>query len=134
MSELNGEKAAGKLPEGLYESLVTELLRTRLAKSPELQPGIESVDLDYAVDLLSRHIEKAVRAGLQSTKPEERLPLANRILRELDSGNRLEDGPKQLRSLYVPDTLKRRNLRRPTTNLSDSALLTNGKEALHGWW
>jgi HKD family nuclease len=128
VNELNGGVAAGKLPEGLYESLVTGLLTARLAGSPKMEPRIDSVDADDAVELMSRHIERAVRTELQLAKPEDRVGLANRILHSIEAGDRIEDGPQQLRSLYVPDTLKRRKLRRPTTALSDSALMTNGKD------
>jgi HKD family nuclease len=50
------------------------------------------------------------------------------LLRELNIGDRIADGPTQLQSLHRPDTLRRRQLRRPTTKLSDSALLTNSKD------
>ncbi|MEV7636613.1 helicase-related protein [Pseudarthrobacter enclensis] len=54
--------------------------------------------------------------------------LANRLLQELDTPDRIADGPTQLQSLHRPDLPKRRQLRRPTTKLSDSALLTNSKD------
>ncbi|MEV8130719.1 DUF3427 domain-containing protein [Pseudarthrobacter oxydans] len=46
----------------------------------------------------------------------------------MKSKDRIADGPTQLQALHSPDTLKRRQLRRPKTRLSASALLTNSKD------
>ncbi|SDL79302.1 Helicase conserved C-terminal domain-containing protein [Arthrobacter sp. ov407] len=128
MTNFIGGVAAGQLPEGLYELLSTELLGTRLDQAPELQPIFADIEDDDSPDILSRHVADAVRQALTAAKPTERVALANKLLQELQHSDRIAEGPTQLQSLHRPDTLKRRSLHRPTTKLSDSALLTNSKD------
>ncbi|WP_019481879.1 DUF3427 domain-containing protein [Arthrobacter sp. TB 23] len=87
-----------------------------------------AVEDDSSPDVLSRHVAEIVRQELAAAKPGARVALANRLLDHLAGTDRIAAGPTQLHSLHRPDTLKRRNLRRPSTPLSDSALLTNSKE------
>lgn len=128
MTNSIGGVAAEQLPEGLYELLNTDVLRQRLGRNTELQPMFDDVEDDDVPDILSRHVADAVRDALASTRPADRIPLANRLLEALQQSDRIADGPTMLHSLHRPDTLKRRQLRRPTTRLSDSALLTNSNE------
>jgi superfamily II DNA or RNA helicase/HKD family nuclease len=123
-----GGVAAAQLPEGLYELLNTDLLGERLGQEAELQPIFADIEDEDSPDILSRHVADAVRQALTAAKPTERVALANKLLQELNTSDRIAAGPTQLESLHRPDTLKRRNLRRPTTKLSDSALLTNSKD------
>ncbi|MFD0047582.1 DUF3427 domain-containing protein [Pseudarthrobacter scleromae] len=116
------------MPEGLYELLNTDVLGQRLGRNTELQPMFDDVEDDDVPDILSRHVADAVRDALASTRPAHRIPLANRLLEALQQSDRIADGPTMLHSLHRPGTLKRRQLRRPTTRLSDSALLTNSNE------
>ncbi|WP_083812738.1 DEAD/DEAH box helicase [Arthrobacter sp. FB24] len=128
MTNSNGGVAAEKLPEGLYELLNTKLLGQRLDQEVELQPTFADIDNEDAPDILSRHVVDAVRQALSSAKPSDRVAIANRLLLGLKHSDRIADGPTQLQSLHRPDALKRRQLRRPSTKLSDSALLTNSKD------
>ncbi|WP_442781267.1 DUF3427 domain-containing protein [Arthrobacter sp. MMS18-M83] len=114
--------------QGLYELIKTDALDARLRAAPEFHAAFEQIGEDEAPDILCRHVADVVRVALTNAMPDERVALANRLLRELKHGDTITDGPTQLRSLHPPDTLKRRNLRRPTTKLSDSALLTNCKD------
>lgn len=124
----NGGWANEQLSEGLYELLGTEKLAARLSNVPDLQPQFEPIEDADSVDILSRHVAAVVRKALAGAKPTERVALANRLLGELRCGDLITDTPSQLQSLHRPDVLKRRQLRRPTTRLSDSALLTNSKD------
>ncbi|GAC1368133.1 MAG: DEAD/DEAH box helicase [Pseudarthrobacter sp.] len=128
MTNFIGGVAAEQLPEGLYELLNTDLLGQRLGHESELQPIFADIEDEDTPDVLSRHVADAVRQALAAAKPADRVALANRLLQELNWPERIGDGPTQLQSLHRPDTLKRRSLRRPTTKLSDSALLTNSKD------
>ncbi|UVJ41528.1 DUF3427 domain-containing protein [Arthrobacter sp. CJ23] len=116
------------MAEGLYELLHTEELASRLTLVPELQPSVADVDSEDTPDILSRHVADAVRQALTMAKPEDRVALANRLLNEIQHADRITEGPTRLLSLHRPDALKRRQLRRPATPLSDSALLTNSKD------
>lgn len=127
MNAFIGGHTADSLVEGLYESLHTESLAKHLENAPDFQPNFQNVEPDEAVDVLARHIYQVARQALVDAKPEERLLLANRILDPVRPGNAVKPGPQQLLSLHKQEKL-RRNLRRPSTALSDSALLTNGKD------
>ncbi|WP_268815574.1 DUF3427 domain-containing protein [Arthrobacter sp. SLBN-122] len=116
------------MPAGLYELLNTDLLGQRLGRNAELEPMFADVEDDDVPDILSRHVADAVRDALAAAQPAGRVALANRLLETLQQKDRIADGPTVLHSLHRPDTLKRRQLRRPTTRLSDSALLTNSNE------
>ncbi|KIA73924.1 type III restriction enzyme, res subunit [Arthrobacter sp. MWB30] len=116
------------LPEGLYELLHTTGVESKLSLLPELDSVVDDVDPGDSPDVLSRHIAEAVRNALSATKPEERVALANKLLSQLQPEVQVTPGPRQLLSLHKPNALKRRQLRRPTTKLSESALLTNGKD------
>lgn len=121
-------RAAQQLPEGLYELLNTDALGEQLNDAAELLPLFVDVADDDTPDVLSRHVADAVRQALVTVKPQERVDIVNRLLNELRHGDRIAEGPTQLHSLHRSDALKRRKLRRPTTRLSDSALLTNSKD------
>lgn len=123
-----GGVAAEQLPEGLYELLNTDVLHDHLSQEQELHPVFAEIEDQDSPDILSRHVADAVRRALAAAKPADRVALANKLLQELNTGERIATGPTQLQSLHRPDTLKRRSLRRPTTKLSDSALLTNSKD------
>ena len=128
MTNSVGGGAAPQLPEGLYELLNTDVLGDYLRQEQGLQPVFADINDEDSPDILARHVADAVRRTLASAKPTDRVALANRLLQELGTRDRIAPGPTQLQSLHRPDTLKRRQRRRPTTNLSDSALLTNSKD------
>jgi superfamily II DNA or RNA helicase/HKD family nuclease len=117
------------LPEGLYELLHTSGLESKLSLLPDLDAVVSDVDPEDSPEVLSRFIAEAVKDALSATKPEERVTLANMLLTQLRPDNQVTPGPRQLLSLHRPDALRRRQLRRPATKLSESALLTNGKDA-----
>ncbi|ALE93901.1 helicase [Arthrobacter alpinus] len=117
-----------QLAEGLYELLHTNTLGRRLAAVPDLQPTVEGIGKDASPEALARHVGEAVEQMLVQTREEDRVARTNQLLTLISPGHQITQGPTQLRSLHRPDGLKRRQLRRPTTNLSDSALLTNGKD------
>ncbi|ERI37289.2 helicase [Arthrobacter sp. AK-YN10] len=95
---------------------------------PDLDAVVSDVDPEDSPEVLSRFIAEAVKDALSATKPEERVTLANMLLTQLRPDNQVTPGPRQLLSLHRPDALRRRQLRRPATKLSESALLTNGKD------
>ena len=124
----NAGTAGNSLPEGLYELLHTTEVAANLELVPELQASVTKVDENDSPDILSRHVADAVRNALTDAKPEDRVALANRLLAEIQTNSQITPGPRQLLSLHRSDALKRRQLRRPSTKLSDSALLTNNRD------
>ncbi|MEW9872623.1 DUF3427 domain-containing protein [Arthrobacter sp. HS15c] len=99
-----------------------------MEQESELQPVFVEIDDEDIPDVLTRHIADSVRQALAAANPANRVALANRLLQQLNTPDLIADGPTQLQSLHRPDALKRRQLRRPSTKLSDSALLTNSKD------
>ena len=128
MNTFDGEKAPEQLAEGLYELLHTNDLAVRLKAVPDLEATSLEIDNDSSPEALSRHVAEAVKQLLITTRPEDRVRKVNQLLTVIDPAHQVSAGPTQLRSLHRPDKLKRRQLRRPVTNLSESALLTNGKD------
>lgn len=113
------------LQEGLYESVVTDLLRRQLGAA-DLISDLAQVDAAEAPEVLSAFLTDAVRKALTATRPEDRVALVNRVLRELGDPEVVEAGPQQLLAIRRPiapgvwalDT-------RPQTPISQPALLTN---------
>jgi superfamily II DNA or RNA helicase/HKD family nuclease len=128
VNTFNGGRAADSLSEGLYELLLTNSLTEKLEIGAHLSPVFSAIDTEEAPDILARHVGDAVKTALVNANKEDRVALANRLLGELNHKDAIAPGPRQLHSLHRPDTLKRRQLRRPTTKLSESALLTNSKD------
>lgn len=134
--EQNTYQNSEGLPEGLYESLLTTELTGRLAAVADLEPAFETVHRDAAAEVLSRHLGDIIRKRIDNARPEDRVALANRLIAALGEQDNIGEqavdvispGPEQLISLAAPATLRRRNLRRPATKLSDAALLTNAKD------
>ncbi|GAB3547461.1 DEAD/DEAH box helicase [Arthrobacter tumbae] len=117
-----------QLPEGLYELLKTDVIAEQLAATPELHASFEQIDESNAPDILSRHVADAVRRALAEAAPEARVQIANRILEHVSHPATIAAGPQELHGLHRPENLRRRSVKRPTTRLSESALLTNSKD------
>lgn len=115
--------------EGLYESLLTRRLRSRLNAHPLLVPDIEYIDAADQPVVLARHVQDAVQRVLASERsPQRRVELVNRILADLGVVNDQSEGePRQLRALTRPPRPGEPvvSTHRPRTPLSDAALLTN---------
>ncbi len=117
------------LLEGLYESLVTNALQQRLEgmSGYDLQHGV--VDEADEPDVLARHVrDVALRALRQERNPERRLALVNQLVAILGSPEDSILAPRQLLAITEPAGPNRaaQALRdRPSTPLSDAALLTN---------
>ncbi|MGA8980053.1 MAG: phospholipase D-like domain-containing protein, partial [Pedococcus sp.] len=116
--------------EGLYESLITQELETRLHGSGHVidRSGIDDADLP---EILARHVRMATLRALRDERTgDARLALANRVIAGLGADDLAlpTAAPSHLMSVTTPSTPGRpvRNFRdRPSTPLSDAALLTN---------
>ncbi|WP_369796205.1 DUF3427 domain-containing protein [Phycicoccus sp. Root101] len=118
--------------EGLYESLITRELEARLAmdsSSVKRTATRASIDTAAEPDILSRHVSDVlVRVLREQRDPERRLALVNRLVRDLGAPELTLAASSQLLSVSVPGSpgQAHRDLsRRPSTPLSDAALLTN---------
>lgn len=97
----------------------------------ELESDIKPIDPADAPHVLARHIEGVVQRELEATKnPERRLALVNRILAVLEgSPDEVSEPASQLLRLAPPSGPGQAASTdaRPSTPLSDAALLTNAK-------
>jgi superfamily II DNA or RNA helicase/HKD family nuclease len=117
------------LQPGLYESLLTTHLERQLAHADDVLADLGDVDPAEQPHVLARHIyEEATRAlaGLRDT--DSRLNLVNTLLTQLATVDRqVAPGPRQLLSVLPAGVGPERRATpvRPSTPLSDAALLTN---------
>lgn len=117
------------LPEGMYESLLTARLEKLLAERPDDTRLIYDVDSGDEPHVLARHVRNAVERALRDEKdPAHRRALVNRILAQLgNETDLLGSGSRQLHFLHRPagPGVEYVAPDRPSTPLSDAALLTN---------
>jgi superfamily II DNA or RNA helicase/HKD family nuclease len=118
-----------ELQAGLYETLVTSGLQGRLHSLDGLLPTFEPVDEADQPHVLARLIyEQTVRQLASIAGEGARLDLVNRLLEDLASSPDLVVAPaRQLQRLSPPagPGISTYDNVRPTTPLSEAALLTN---------
>ncbi|MEO7236727.1 MAG: phospholipase D-like domain-containing protein, partial [Lapillicoccus sp.] len=114
---------------GLYESLITRALERRLASNAadDVQRG--AIDEADEPEVLARHVRDiTLRALRQERDAGRRLALVNQLVETLGSGEDSLATARQLLAVSVPSTpgaVVRVLRERPSTPLSDAALLTN---------
>ncbi|MGC5617503.1 DUF3427 domain-containing protein, partial [Georgenia sp. Z1491] len=114
------------MEDGLYESLGTRRLRDEIAHLDAAHVTWEDVEEAERPQVLARHLGALVEHALRSARGDERNKLANRLIEAIDPSEIVDDPPRQLHYLQrfqahtSPATPSR-----PTTPLSDAALLTN---------
>lgn len=124
------------MDQGLYEALLTAQIEAELGRTASLHADVRLIDPAEQPEVLARHIAMAVSRRLSQEKdPAKRVALANELLTHLDaSGDTVEPGPRQLFSVTAPSGpgVPTVSTLRPSTPLSDAALLTNahGEPAL----
>src|SRR4051794_39156457 len=121
--------AAGDLPLGLYESVMTRGLLARLEAIQHLEPTrrkIDEADLPHA---LSRHVAVALERALTRTRNnDQRIAIANSVLALLEAAEEEVPAPaSELLRLVAPPGpgAPATAVVRPTTPLTEAALLTN---------
>lgn len=117
------------LVEGLYESLITRALEQRLSGRSYLDVQQAAIDEADEPEILARHVrDVTLRALRQEKEPRRRLAMVNRLVGELGSSDNSISTTAQLLSVSmpaVPGSVVRAFHERPSTPLSDAALLTN---------
>jgi len=120
-----------ELPAGLYESLVTARLQSRITALADLTPSLEPVDDADQPHVLARQVYEETLRRLSSLRTEDaRLELANKLLRGISGSPDLVAAPvEQLRRLTRPSGPGEVDYEhvRPATPLSEAALLTNSR-------
>ncbi|MGV8847279.1 DUF3427 domain-containing protein [Tessaracoccus sp.] len=118
---------ADELVAGLYEQLLTATLHDALPDGLELATMGHVGPADEPV-VLTRYLAGVIHDALAQQKdPSQRLALANALLQHLRHDDRVLDPTRELLSLTPPPQPGRAVLSvvRPTTRLSEVALLTN---------
>ena len=121
------------LAEGLHDSVVTTALVRRLALQPDLQASVGGVDSADQADVLAAHLGRSILRGLRApsdTDEAGRLALVRKVLDLLDAADDTPvDGVRRLLALTKPASPGAPPTYpegiRPSTPLSDVALLTN---------
>jgi superfamily II DNA or RNA helicase/HKD family nuclease len=117
------------LLEGLYESLITQALHRRLSTVADFEVHQGWIDEADAPDVLARHVrDVTLRALRQERDPSRRLSLVNELVTALGSSEDVVTSTQQLLSIAAPlrpGSPFRLGGGRPTTPLSEAALLTN---------
>ncbi|TCO32885.1 superfamily II DNA or RNA helicase [Kribbella steppae] len=115
---------------GIYDALVTNGLLEAISQANGQMAVLHSVDDADQPEVLARHVRDAVLRTLGSTRDQsQRVALVNDLLERLAAHNdSLPDGqPRQLHALHPPARPGTTTYSgaRPSTPLSDAALLTN---------
>lgn len=123
-----------ELPPGLYQELMTEALRRRLAGMDEADFVTRRVDRGVTAEVLARHVGRSVEALLDLVGDEHRVDVTNQLLdlaAELVPGSRdgldqVGPGPAELHEVTPPPTAGIRYLR-PQVPLGRTDLLINAR-------
>ena len=111
------------LPDGLYESVITPRVQRRLDATDRAH-GIVELDPVLAPEILGRHVGDAVRRHLETLDADKRFAFIERIVEVIESDDDLAGG-SILQSIYPAGAPQPR---RPSTPLSEGALLTNARD------
>ncbi len=119
----------GSLLEGLYESLITRALEKRLAGLTTLDIHRGPIDEADEPGVLARHVrDVTLRALREERNAERRLALVNQLVEMLGASEDSLSTARQLLAIAAPPapgSHLRSLSERPSTPLSEAALLTN---------
>ena len=126
------------LVPGLYEQLLDDELAQALAEQPELRALLGKLDDEDAPHAYSQFVSQLLAHALRTRKPDERLPLVNRLIGLISANDGLEYlKRKTLLSTPAPLLLSLQSsivgqindtaLSRPETPLTTSSLLTGAR-------
>lgn len=119
----------GGLLEGLYESLITRAMAERLSTIPPSSFRHGTVDEADEPEVLARHVRDTTLRVLRGAKTKERrLAIVNQLVEVLGASEDSLSVARQLLAVTRPSAPGRTGIAiadRPSTPLSDAALLTN---------
>lgn len=121
---------------GLYESVITQRLQRQLATLSERSAQITAVDEAEEALALARHLMSVIERSLRSARgAEDRARLVEKLLAALGDPDALDEAVHQLDpgkihrlDAVTPLALGAAHIPRPTTPLSDAALMTNARD------
>jgi superfamily II DNA or RNA helicase/HKD family nuclease len=130
-----------KLPDGLYDLLVTQAIQRELAQlGQDRRSDTEPLEPADSHLLLARHMAAVIRTALRAIPEEDRVQrqaqISNEILRalaaslpqSLASDDYVAEPPQLLAAVYPIDALKSRRPAAPEIPLGQSDLLVNARD------
>lgn len=117
------------MPEGFYDSLVTNELNRQVEESG-LVASVSKLDDAEFVDRAAEHVRDVVGRRLKSLKGKDRRRFVDELLTHINSENQIIAGePKVLESLLAPAAPGQLEIytNPPETPLSELSLLTNAR-------
>ncbi|HEV7239885.1 MAG TPA: hypothetical protein VGQ36_11645 [Thermoanaerobaculia bacterium] len=130
-----------KLPDGLYDLLVTQAIEHEIAQlGQKRRADTEPLEPADSHLLLARHIAGVIRNALREIPEEERVhrqtQISNEILRSVSvslpqqfaDDDYVAEPPQRLAAVYPIDALKSRRPAAPEIPLSQSDLLVNARD------
>ncbi len=117
------------LPEGLYERLLDEELKSQLDAHPDLKSVLRKLDDESAPHAYTQFIGQLLLQALRIVDADSRLPLINRLVQLISATDGLDYlARRQLlsssKSVLVEVGYGSRPMKRPETSLAISTLLT----------
>ncbi|WP_298885598.1 DUF3427 domain-containing protein [uncultured Serinicoccus sp.] len=113
------------MQEGIYERLVTCLLADELRDKPGRVTQMQPVEDAEQPEVLARHVADVIRDVLRGVREDARVDLVNRVVDDLMSERTVHPPVRHLVSVRAPGD--KPEPPRPSTPLSNAALLTNVK-------
>lgn len=122
-----------ELAPGIYELLSTDSLRNRISAEGHIEPAYDALPTGEDPTILSRHLASIIHQQLVDMPEKSRVEWANGILAHIgpqgvDRIFEQDFKAFQLVELRERDALRRERMARPSTLLSDAALLTNARD------
>ncbi len=129
---------ASVLPLGLYERLLDQELSAALSAHPEIKPILRKLDDEESPNAYGQFLFQLISQALRDRRPEERLPLVNRLITLIAATDGLDylqrktllaSAEPVLLSLQAPAPGGHAPppLPRPSTPLATSSLLTGAR-------
>jgi superfamily II DNA or RNA helicase/HKD family nuclease len=116
------------LPDGLYELVITDSLRRRIAESPDAFSELRDLSPEVLDRALSAHVSDRMLGHLQqATDAAHKVALVNSLLQALDAakgGDPVAEPPKELLSIHR-DNSRIGGLPRTHGRIGETGLLTN---------
>ena len=118
---------APRVEEGLYESLISREVQAKVDALEGLDHEESEIDDAEEPHVLARHVAAVITARLSAVRSsDERLTLVNNVLRALDPDTAVAPPSRQLLGISDSNSIVGSpGATRPSTPLSDAALLTN---------
>ena len=119
------QRVSNLRPVGLYEEVRTSAVEREFEKSLERSPKYQKIPPADVPIVLARHVASVIERQLSGLQPDAQSELANRVLSAYGTEDDVLTHLDHLVAVQKTGGFRPRLLRRPSTPLSQTALLTN---------